>query len=188
MSTWRASSSATTLADGRVLIAGGFAYAPEPPAASAELFDPGSGQWTTTGSMAVGRVDGMTATLLPDGSVLVTGGTHDGPAERYDPETGTWAVAGEDALVIWAAAVTLLPDGAALVAGGIVPGSEAAVATAYRFDPETGGWTAIEPMLEARMGPLAVALDDGRILVVGGSSENNAGVLASAELYDPAAP
>jgi hypothetical protein len=177
MSRWRASASATLLTDGRVLVAGGF----ESGAGSAELFDPVSGTWTPTGSMAVGRVDGMTATLLPDATVLVIGGTLDGPAERYDPATGTWAPA------VTGATATLLPDGTVLVAGGVgATDGETGVATAHRFDPETEAWTTIEPMTEARLSAQAVLLDDGRVLVVGGSSENNAGALASAELFDPA--
>jgi hypothetical protein len=43
--------------------------------------------------MMVAR-DGQTATLLPDGTVLVAGGTRDGslPAERYSPATNTWTI------------------------------------------------------------------------------------------------
>ena len=84
-----------------VLIAGGFDSTFNA-SASAELYDPASGTWTATGNLNNARVY-HTATLLPNGMVLVAGG-HDGPsftpsdilssAELYDPASGTWTVTG----------------------------------------------------------------------------------------------
>jgi hypothetical protein len=81
---------ATLLADGRVLVAGGG----WPTSPLADIYDPGSGQWTATGSMNVGRF-GFTSALLSDGRVLVAGSGDGGyggdhTAEIFDPETGTW--------------------------------------------------------------------------------------------------
>jgi N-acetylneuraminic acid mutarotase len=95
---------ATLLSDGRVLVAGGMdrpwtAYAPA--SASAAVYDPSTGTWGATRDMIEGRSE-HTATLLPDGMVLVAGGiiglgsNDDGPgilgirasAELYDPGTG----------------------------------------------------------------------------------------------------
>ena len=96
MSTGRsAGQTATLLADGLVLVAGGNAsYVQEEPLASAELYDPRTGTFHKTGSMAEAR-DSHTATLLPDGRVLVAGGD-DTTAELYDPEVGVFAIDGID--------------------------------------------------------------------------------------------
>jgi hypothetical protein len=85
-------SSVTLLPDGTVLAAGGSDISGENVSASAELYDPTSGSWTATDSMAAAR-SGHTATLLADGTVLVAGGNDlNGSltsAELYHPPGGS---------------------------------------------------------------------------------------------------
>jgi hypothetical protein len=96
----RAFHSATLLADGKVLIAGGLASGGSSYLTSAEIYDPATGTSTATGDMATARA-GQVAARLPDGHVLVTGGDLTigmttitdlmGNAEIYDPSSGTWS-------------------------------------------------------------------------------------------------
>jgi hypothetical protein len=186
----RTNHTATQLLDGRVLVAGGvgtqtsefFANI----LASAELYDPSTGQWTATGSMLGIRV-GHTATLLPDGKVLVTGGGESsdgdgGPlssAEVYDPATGAWTATGSTIGAGPGRTATLLGNGKVLVTGGANSDFEP-VALAELYDPGTGSWSATADMVEARSGHTATLLLDGKVLVAGSGTD-----VASAELYDP---
>ncbi len=127
----REGQSATLLADGKVLVAGGEAApgpqgngmaAPWLPDASAEIYDPGTGQFARTGSMEGARA-GQGAVLLRDGRVLVAGGDDEtraplDSAELYDPGTGRFVKTGSMVTARDCASFTLLADGRVLVAGG----------------------------------------------------------------------
>src|SRR5215831_17250045 len=105
------------------------------------------GTWTATGSMNFERA-AFTATLLPNGKVLVAGGCtqpfvlcHDGiaSAELYDPSTGTWTPTGSMTTPRTSHTATLLPSGKVLVAGG--ENDLVGFSTAELYDPNAGTWT-----------------------------------------------
>ena len=138
--------------------------------------------WVPTGTMNQARVN-HTATLLPNGRVLVTGGDDGGgnalsSTETYDPTNGTWVWTGFMNQMRENHTATLLPSGTVLVTGG---GNN----SAELYDPASGIWTFTGSMTQARTYHTATLLQNGKVLVVGGWSNNHA-YLASAELYDPA--
>jgi WD40 repeat protein len=172
---------ATLLPDGTVLVSGGcFDGCGEfRRRSSAEIYDPRNGAWTLTGSMSTVRV-GHTATLLPNGLVLVAGGCCPdysnesfATAELYDPHTRTWGQTGSMQQGRSGHTATLLPNGQVLVAGGAAAGTVAEL-----YDPSTYGWTSTASMHVGRTNAAAVLLPTGTVLVAGGDA-------ASAEVYNP---
>lgn len=145
----------------------------------------GPGTFTAAASLAKARYS-HTATLLPDGKVLVVGGFDDtnavGSAELYDPATKTWSAAGAMATPRYLHAATLLPNGKVLVSGGISVST--AVPTNELYDPATNTWSAAGAMIAPRFFHTATLLANGKVLVSGGVNSTTA--VATAELYDPA--
>ncbi|MFE9580919.1 Kelch repeat-containing protein [Nocardia sp. NPDC006044] len=178
--------SVTRLADGTVLVAGGISGPYRQPfdiLAAAERFDPKTKKWTPTRtSMTVPR-SMHSATLLPDGRVLVAGGvkprvgTNDvgsvNSAELYDPRTDTWAPTEPMADERTSHQAVLLADGRVLVVGGgAVLGHEDVAPTAFCeiFDPATGKWSATGSLAIPRLSHRAVLLPDGSVLALGGAA------------------
>jgi Kelch motif/Galactose oxidase, central domain len=189
----RSGQTATTLRDGKVLVAGGGT-------ASAELYNPATRTFSATGRMPV-AVAGATASLLTDGSVLVAGGLQRGhqvaSAELYDPATGTWSATGAMKVARSGQTATLLPNGQVLVAGGGCNGGFMAcspdttlstLSSAELYNPATGKWRFTGGMRTGRQYQTATLLPAGDVLVTGGLNNCDEGVCtdtSTAELYHP---
>ncbi len=156
---------------------------------------PSTGSVGPTGSLIDERVY-HTATLLPDGRVLVLGGVSgDGEdsvilasTESFDPATGAFSPGGSLIEARKGHTATLLPDGRVLaIGGGSYSGEEpVTLASAELWDPVSEDFSPAGSLIEDRIGYTASLLPDGRVLVVGGESGPGEVPLASAEVWDPA--
>ena len=133
---------------------------------------PTTGIWSLTGSL--NNIRGLnTATLLPDGKVLVVGAGITGTgwskfAELYDPATGTWSLTGNP--FGGDGALTLLSDGLVLAEGGI--NIFAPRDTAELYDPASGIWSLTSSLHRSRGAQTATLLPSGEVLVAGGRHVN----------------
>jgi Kelch motif protein/galactose oxidase-like protein len=201
MTTPRWAHAAVALPDGRVVILGGFGGSEQPGRSgqvlrSVEIYDPQTERFQARGSLVATRME-MGASLLPDGRILVVGGTYDynsadgsfvgvqESVEIYDPSSGQSVVT--DILTDARTSFTMapLPDGRILVAGG--RGTELFLRTTEVIDPGTGMASPAAPMTTGRSRPAGVGLQDGRILVLGGMGAPST-ALDTAEVYVPARP
>lgn len=165
--TTRDSARLTLLANGKVLLTGG--YSDNRTLAAVEIYDPPTGLWTDIAPMTIPRSD-HTATLLPSGRVLVTGGRSGGAfqeAEIFDPEIGVWDTTGSMRLKRYSHSATLLPSGRVLIVGG--QGDESSLSSAEIFDPATGEWTDADFLDTPRFGHTATLLSSDEVLVAGGA-------------------
>ena len=175
----RAAHTATALADGRVLVAGGMG---EMASASAELYDPVSGRFGATGAMGTPR-HSHTATVLSDGRVWLAGGydaagRYLASAEVFDPATGRFSPMGGLTVARAGHVAVRLGDGRVLVVGGVGEGWSF-LASAEVFDPATGRSAATGAMGEARESHVAVRLSGGDVLIVGGHRGRRAEMVVS---------
>ena len=182
MTVERRGHTATRLADGRVLIAGG--ENGDGTLNQTEIYDPASGTFSAAGNMDASRAD-HTATLLADGRVLVAGGRSGGSAlattEIFDPATGSFTSGPSMSVARAGHSATLFANGRVLIAGGDSNGSTEI------FDASAGTFTAGGSMGVARSMHSAALLQDGRVLIVGGR-DGNGSELLSGEIFDtPAA-
>ena len=128
---------------------------------------------------------GHTATLLPDGKVLIAGGMRRnrdfyGSAELYDPATAKFERTGDMNQRRVGQIAVLLRSGKVLIAGGWV--GDGGTDSAELYDPSTGKFTAIAKMNSRRGRPSATLLDDGDVLIAGGEQRDNES-LSSAEIF-----
>ena len=184
LTTARAGHTATLLADGKVLIAGGISG--NTLLSSAELYDPVAKTFTTVGPMNIARYT-HTATLLANGKVLVATGI-DATAQLYDPVAKSFSNTGGLNVGRQSPSATLLPNGKVLIAGGLVNGS-AGIGSAELYDPITGTFasTGGDGLNTPRGAHTATLLTDGTVLIAGGFNVNvtPSDILASAEIYNP---
>ncbi len=180
---------ATLLPSGKVLITGGISGSDV--LNGAELFDPASGTFTTTGSMGTARYH-HGATLLTSGKVLITGGDNFssrvlGSAELYDPQSGAFSRTGDMGTPRMNHTATGLPDGRVLVAGGS-PDGIYSDGSMEEYDPVTGSFAPAGELTLARYGHTATLLQDGTVLMAGGLTMNSIGLqsIPTVERYDPA--
>jgi hypothetical protein len=184
------------LEDGHTaLIAGGYSYATHQCVASADLFDERTGAFRPCRGTLNDDRDFATATLLPNGSVLIAGGfnTHTGSldtAEIFDPNTEQFTpLASRLSRGRELFGATTLSDGRVLLSGGLDLWTGHTQNSADLFDPRTNTFTLTANTLhQDRFGQATVRLADGRVLLVGGKSVvlgHSDICLASAEIFDP---
>jgi hypothetical protein len=179
---------ATLLASGRVLIASGGDYNEGGAVKAAETYDPATNLFTVTAGTMKDARNGATATLLPNGKVLITGGvstdgfTRVATAELYDPATNTFSYTTSPHVARDIAMAVLLPNGKVLLAGG-GDGSGTSIAGSELYDPTAATWTVSGSMSIGRDDATATLLQNGKVLVANGINQDIP--IASAELYDP---
>ncbi|CAF4785166.1 unnamed protein product, partial [Rotaria sp. Silwood2] len=193
---------ASILANGKVLVVGGYRsdeYSYLGSLNSSELYDPATGIWTRMGNLAVGRYFHR-ASVLTNGKVLVTGGYgFDGhnyldilnSSELYDPTTGIWTKIGNMHFRRYCHTASVLANGKVLVISGY--GSDDYSYWGYLnstelYDPTTGIWTRTGNINVGRQYHTASVLTNGKVLVAGGYFSDGYSYwkpVNSSELYDP---
>ncbi len=217
MAIGRAFHTTTALNDGRVLVTGGVTYGGQKPSGdyftkildSAEVYDPATGAWTTLPTMSNFRA-AHSANLLPDGRVLITGGTKGNSAHEltnvldllgtslkdsqiFDPATNSWSSgpnlpepkAGHGAIT--------LADDRILISGGIthvtifgipIPdfSSQASI-----YDPATNSFSSAGGIGTKRALFAETLLPDGRVAILAGAGGDifNVGPIRQCNVYDP---
>lgn len=208
----RALHTATLLASGNVLVAGGLNAAAASGAypqsvrfealfpggmnleqqtftSSVERYDPNQQKWSSAAPLHSAR-SSHTAVLLRSGLVMVTGGS-DGTtlrsSELYDAPSNQWIASADLKIPRFAHTATLLPSGEVLVVGGnnLQSSGGDVLASVERFDPATGQWADVPSLPVARMNHTATLLDTGELLVAGGYSATDNAALRSACIFDP---
>lgn len=148
-----------------------------------------AGRVSATGKLGTRRFS-QTATLLPNGKVLVTGGMEANgrwvnTAELYNPAAGTFAATGKMEVARACHTATLLQDGQVLIAGGS-DGSGLDLASAELYDPARSTFRATGNLTGPRCSAVAIRLNNGKVLLIGGDGAREDERVATAELYDPA--
>lgn len=191
MSTPRERHTATVLGDGRVVVIGGntttiFNYGFQ--TASVEIYDPATGQWSDGGQLLQARQD-HSATLLPDGTILVVGGWGGSRflsfCEIYDPQSHTSRAVSPLLQERYDHQAVLLTTGEVLVAGGRIGGWDGTFFSECEvYTPSTDTWRRVQSMLESRIIGSLQAFSDGTVLAAGGRNSPTS-TTPGAEILDP---
>ncbi len=196
------------LANGQVLVTGGSVLRADEvltALTTADLFNPSTNVWTAAAPMSTTRQQ-HTATALPSGALLVTGGNYGSDyaglandvfntAELYDPTSNAWSSAGTMSSPRYEHTASLLANGMVLVAGGnnLVRTCSCTtfVSSADLYNPATNSFTPTGALVTARYAHTATVLANGMVLVAGGfggatsTLQSGGAALTSAELYNP---
>ena len=170
---------------GKVLIAGG--WVGDGGTDSAELYDPATRRFTVIANMT-SRRGRPSATLLPNGNVLIAGGEERNnlplaSADIFEVNTLSFHSTGSMHLARVSHTATLLGDGRVLIAGGY---GDTIASSAELYDPKSAAFVETGSMGTARCKHTAGLLPDGRVLIAGGSDSRGwNGNLSSGEIYDP---
>jgi len=187
MEATREQHTATKLANGHVLIAGGFSN--NVILASAEIYDPATSRFSVTGKMRATRF-GHTASLT-GGQVLVIGGRTTGDVSRALTEffgAGAWTEGPRLRQDRYRHTATTLPDGRILITGGYSSSHANTLASAEIYNPLDKTFRLLPAtMSDTRMDHTVTLLPDGRVLIAGGWSSVKKSTVASVDIFDPAA-
>jgi N-acetylneuraminic acid mutarotase len=194
MRTGRAEFVAVLLPSGHVLVAGGCTSFDVngclAVTTAAELYNPSTGTWTSTGAMRAARM-AMTATVLLNGKALIAGGQTAasdalGSSELYNPSTGSFSLTGRLITPRSGHTATLLKNGLVLMAGGENVNG-VSLLNAELYNSVSGTYMATGNMPSTRQEHTAVLLPTGSVLVSGGNrvTLTTTTVLASCATYNP---
>lgn len=186
MSVARVFHTATLLPSGQVLIIGGTSGAGKvfSAYASAEVYEPSTGTFTTVGSMNLARYL-HSATLLSTGKVLIAGGSntidYSNSAELYNPLSSKFEATGSMVAARGTHTATLLPDGKVLLAGG--GNKDGLTVKGELYDATKGSFITTGSLVAPGTLQTSTLLANGQVLLAGGV-KNSEG-LPMAEMYDP---
>jgi N-acetylneuraminic acid mutarotase/murein DD-endopeptidase MepM/ murein hydrolase activator NlpD len=184
---------ATTLTNGTVLLTGGGAGQDSATTATAQIYNPASASFRYTKDNMTTPRTGHTSSLLPDGRVLIAGGSNGNPdtggclssTEIYDPVADTFTAAAPMNYCRHGHQAVTLSDGRIMVISGYSETSSPIVTnTVEIFDPKAAAWTVVAPLPSGRASFAATRLLDGNVLISGGYWATDANGLQAIYVYN----